>query len=252
MSLTAAPEPAIWHDLECGSYRADLPLWRRLASEQAGPVLEIGAGTGRVALDLASRGHAVTALDLDGDLLGELSRRAVRGQNGRPVALETVTADARLFHLKERFALIAVPMQAIQLMGGAGGRARFLRRAAAHLRPGGLLAMAVTEHFDLYDGRVEDRLRLPAPDLRQVSGTLYRSQSTAVRQEGEVIVLERRREILSGDGSRRVEENRIQLDRVQAASLEREAGMAGLRPAGRVQIPPTSEHVGSVVVVLHA
>ena len=30
----------IWHDLECGSYRADLPLWRELAVREPGPILE--------------------------------------------------------------------------------------------------------------------------------------------------------------------------------------------------------------------
>ena len=40
----------IWHDVENGSYAVDLKLWRRLAREAAGPVLDLGAGTGRVAL----------------------------------------------------------------------------------------------------------------------------------------------------------------------------------------------------------
>ena len=60
----------IWHDLECGGYRADLPLWRELAEHEGSPVLDVGAGTGRVALDLARRGHEVvldrtTAEDLE-------------------------------------------------------------------------------------------------------------------------------------------------------------------------------------------
>ena len=34
---SARPHPSavIWHDLECGSYRADLPLWRELAGDAA-------------------------------------------------------------------------------------------------------------------------------------------------------------------------------------------------------------------------
>ena len=38
----------IWHDLECGAYAEDLPLWRALAAEHGDPVLDVGAGTGRV------------------------------------------------------------------------------------------------------------------------------------------------------------------------------------------------------------
>ena len=58
----------IWHDLECGGYVEDLPLWRELAGD--GPVLDLGCGTGRVALDLAARGVPVVGLDAaiaDGD-----------------------------------------------------------------------------------------------------------------------------------------------------------------------------------------
>src|SRR5208283_2096223 len=48
------PDAVVWHDLECGTYRADLPLWRELARDAGvGPILEIGAGSGRVSLDLA-------------------------------------------------------------------------------------------------------------------------------------------------------------------------------------------------------
>jgi len=52
---------AIWHDIECGAYTADLPLWEELAA--GGAVLDVGAGTGRVALRLARAGCAMTAVD---------------------------------------------------------------------------------------------------------------------------------------------------------------------------------------------
>ncbi|HEV2726755.1 MAG TPA: class I SAM-dependent methyltransferase, partial [Solirubrobacterales bacterium] len=67
---------AIWHDVECGSYAADLPLWEELAERCGGPVLELGCGTGRVALHLARRGHRVIGLDRDRELILEFSERA--------------------------------------------------------------------------------------------------------------------------------------------------------------------------------
>ena len=48
---------AVWHEVECGGYAADLPVWERLADAAGGAVLELGCGTGRVALRLASRGN---------------------------------------------------------------------------------------------------------------------------------------------------------------------------------------------------
>src|SRR4249920_7709 len=112
---------ALWHDLECGGYDEDLPLWRALAGEAGGPVLDVGAGTGRVTLDLAGAGAPVVALDAEGPLLEALAHRAT----GLPV--ETVVGDARELALGDRrFALVLVPMQTIQLLGGPRGRAAFL------------------------------------------------------------------------------------------------------------------------------
>lgn len=122
-----------WHDLECGGYDVDLPLWRQLAEEAAGPVLDVGAGTGRVALDLARRGVTVTALDADPLLLGALSARAAKAG----LVVETVCADARELALDARFSAIIVPMQTIQLFGGPEARLGFLARVREHLAPAG-------------------------------------------------------------------------------------------------------------------
>ena len=232
----------IWHDIECGAYGADRALWRSLASERPGPLLDVGAGTGRIALDLARRGHRVVALDRDPELLSELAARA------GGLEVETVVADAREFKLDTSFGLIIVPMQTIQLLGGAEGRRRFLERARRHLRPGGLLGVAISEHLELYE--TETGPGAPLPDIRELDGVVYSSQPTAVREDPRGFVLERLRETVGGDGVRTVEQDSIRIDALTADQLEREATEVGLRPAGRTEIPPTPDHVGSVVVML--
>jgi SAM-dependent methyltransferase len=232
----------VWHDIECGAYRADLPLWLELAAEHGGPILDVGAGTGRVALELARAGYQVTALDHDQELLRELDRRA----RGLPV--RATTADARDFDLGQRFALILAPMQTIQLLGGRPGRRRFLDCARAHLSPGGLLAIAVTEEFDLYRAGRGDPA-LPA-DVRRIGETVYASRPMEVRQAGNAVVLERRRETIRRDGRAIVEPDVVRLDRLSADQLEREAVACGLDLRERCDIAPTPDHVGSVVVML--
>lgn len=240
----ALPEAVVWHEVECGSYRADLGLWLGLAAQLGDPILEIGAGTGRVALELARAGHRVCALDSDPVLLAELSRRA------RGVAVRTVLADARDFALHERFALIVVPMQTVQLLGGPSGRARFLEGAAAQLRPGGVLALAITERFELYEADDEDSS--PLPDIREHEGAIYCSHPIAVREDGAGYVVERRRERTGANGRYTSHLDLVRLDAVSARGLEAEGAALGLKPVGRRRVEPTAEHVGSVVVLLGA
>jgi SAM-dependent methyltransferase len=232
----------VWHDLECGGYARDLQLWRSLAEDHGDPVLDIGAGTGRVTLELARHGHRVTALDRDSELLDALARRA--GE----LPVRTVVADAREFQLGEQFALCVVPMQTIQLLGGPDGRLRFLRRAREHLRDGGALAIAITDSLELFE--VAEGTPMPIPDICELDGVLYSSQPTAVRIDGDGFVLERRRETVEPDGSRSVAEDRIHLDGVTASELEREGSEAGLTLAGTAEVPPTDDYVGSQVVML--
>jgi SAM-dependent methyltransferase len=239
--VTAAA--VIWHDVECGSYTADLPIWRGLAERAGGPVLELGAGTGRVALDLAAHGHEVTALDADAELLAELAARAERGG----LAVESVVADARRRPGRaSRFALVIAPMQFLQIVGGREARADVLRGVAAALPPGGLFATAVAA---LDDAVPPDDAEPPLPDVGERDGWVYSSLPLDVRPEPGGVAVERLRQVVSPRG-RLTEEHHTQLlDSLPPAQLEREAAEAGLTPEARHEIGPTPDHVGSEVIV---
>ncbi len=239
---TARAAHVTWHDLECGAYRADLALWLSLARGQGGPVLDVGAGTGRVALALAAAGVEVFALDRDPVLLEALLERA----GSRPV--RTVCADARDFSLEDRFPLVLAPMQTIQLLGGEAGRAAFLRCATRHLLPGGLVAAAIADELESFSGDAA----LPDPDVLEREGWTWISQPTAVRVEGDRALIQRTRERIAPDGQRDRALDRVKLDRLTVVQLTAEAERAGLCPLPTRRIHATDEHVGSAVAMLRA
>jgi SAM-dependent methyltransferase len=241
-----ASEPdreVIWHDLECAGYREDLPLWRELASQAGGPVLEIGAGSGRVTLDLAARGIEMVALDSDAALLAALAGRT----DGLPV--ETVVADARDFSLGRRFPLVLVPMQALQLLGGSAGRASFLRCALEHLTPRGLLAAALGDAVDCFD---EERTLPPRPDACELGGVRYVSQLLRVEDEGARAAIHRRRAVVRSDGRRESHRSVLRLDRVGADDVAAEAARLGFVPRPHLLVPESEDFLASTVVVLRA
>jgi SAM-dependent methyltransferase len=265
--MVMSSSAAIWHELECGSYRADLELWRELSQRSAANggsarVLDVGAGTGRVALDLGRAGHHVTALDIDPELLAVLTRRTTGS------GIRAVCADARTFELARRdFDLCLMPMQTVQLLDGSSGRMDFMRRAHAHLRPGGMLAMAIVTEFEPFDCAEGDAG--PSAETACVAGVLYSSRATRVRVLADRVRLERERRVAPEGGRRasgkdapdvmanaalsaQAEHDVVELHRVDAEQLEREGAAAGLRRAFRRELASTEEHIGATVVVLGA
>jgi SAM-dependent methyltransferase len=232
----------IWHDVECGGYDADLTLWRELARQAGGPVLDVGAGTGRVALRLAGDGFDVTALDRDGELLAVLDDRA----RAAGVKVETVRADAASFELPARFALIAVPMQTLQLLPGRDARGGFFGCARRALLDGGLLAAAIADELEPF----EEHSPLPEPDVGEADGHQFLSQPIAVRERPGAVRIERIRQVVAPDGTRTSEDDVIELRRLSAEDLAEEAEAHGLHAEPPLDVPPTLEHVGSTVVML--
>jgi SAM-dependent methyltransferase len=238
-------EAVIWHDVECASYVVDLPLWEALAADWPGPLLDLGCGTGRVALHLAARRHDVTGLDSDRALVAALSARA----RERGLRVQAGVGDARTFDLGREFALVIAPMQVAQLMGGAAGRADLLRSVRRHLRSGSAFAAALADPFE---GIPEGESLPPLPDVREEDGWVFASTPVAVRADGDGTLIERVRQAVSPTGELTESAGVVRLDRVTAAELEEEASQLGFRALEQRGVPETDGYVGSTVVVLEA
>jgi SAM-dependent methyltransferase len=236
-------DPVIWHDVECAAYEADLPLWRELADAADGPILDLGAGTGRVALDLAARGHDLTALDPEPEVLRALARRA----RERDPRVRTEVADARAFALGREFALVIAPMQVVQLLGGQSGRLRLLGCVREHLRVGGRFAAALADPFE---GIPAGEAEPPVPDVREQDGWVFSSTPIAVRAEPGATAIDRLRQSVSPEGLLEEAVATIQLDDAPPDELEHLGASLRFRTLPRRHVPATGDYVGSAVVML--
>jgi SAM-dependent methyltransferase len=234
----------IWHEVECGGYTADLPLWEELADtlgeEEA--IMELGCGAGRVTLHLAQRGaYLVIGLEHDRELVEAVWER------GHGTSADAEHIDVRdLDFFATPFSLVLAPMQLIQLLAGSEERIDCLACVFENMRPGARAAFAIVEEMP---ASFPEGALPPLPDVRQVEGWIYSSLPLEPVIDSDSILLRRLRQTVDPDGNMSDELNEIELQMFSAETLEEEAREVGLRPAGRRQIPATEAHVSSTVVL---
>ena len=134
----------------------------------AGPVLDLGCGTGRVALHLARRGHAVTGAR---PRAPRSSPSSTGAQPREELPAQAVIGDACELDLGRVFGLVLAPMQLLQLVGGDRERIACLAAIRRHLAPGGRGASRSRPARACRAGRGQP----PLPDVREVDGWVYSS-----------------------------------------------------------------------------
>lgn len=123
-------------------YRPDVPFYVELAQAAAGPVLELGCGTGRILLPVARAvQQPVTGLDLSAPMLDVLREQLTKEPDAVQQRVTVVQRDMSDFHLGETFALITVPFRAFQHLITVEEQLAALACVREHLAPGGLFVL---------------------------------------------------------------------------------------------------------------
>lgn len=147
------------YDVDLIEDPGDLDLYVALARRTGGPILELGGGTGRLAVPLAEHGHDVTVVDLDPAMLERASRRVEDMPNGSG-RVDLVEGDLLDLRLQDAgsYALAFIALNTLFLLATRERQRAALRVLAAHLAPGGLAVVDVwlPEVDDLvrFDGRM--------------------------------------------------------------------------------------------------
>lgn len=113
----------------------DVDFYVGLAREAAPPVLELGCGTGRIAIPIARAGVEIVGLDSSPPMLAKARERA-----SGLAQVRWVEADMRDFDLGERFGLVIIPYRAFQHMITVDDQKSCLACVRRHLRDDGRLA----------------------------------------------------------------------------------------------------------------
>lgn len=148
--MSAEPNADIYqapeiYDEQYLAYRDDVPHYQRLAHDSGGPVLELGAGTGRLSVALAAAGHRVVGVEQSSAMLER--GRAHAESEGVADRVNLQQGDMRRLELNEKFPLIIAAFNTLMHLYTLPDQDAALTAAASHLAPGGTFA------FDLFQPR---------------------------------------------------------------------------------------------------
>ncbi len=152
----------------------DVERYAAVAGQTGDPLLEIGCGTGRLTIPLARMGHVLTAVDVAPAMLARLQRRVAREPEAVQARINPVEQDAVRLDLSHRdHALAFIPFNTLMLIDDLEAQCRTLQRAAAHLRPGGWLALDVLNPLVL-PLDANETPDMPVPRVHPETGNRYR------------------------------------------------------------------------------
>jgi SAM-dependent methyltransferase len=249
-------QPELYDLVTPASFAGDAEWYRGQALACAGPVLELGAGTGRITLGIAAAGVSVHALDADPGMLDKLRQKLAAAPADVRQRVVVVTGDMRAFTLAERFALIIAPFRAFLHNLTEADQLACLNRVREHLRPRGCFAFNVfhpsLEYMARHTGAFAGIWRCAGTFARADGGCIVRSESNRYDTVKRLVDSQHRYEEYGPDGTlTRMSLHQLQLAYLYPADVRRllnEAGFTSVRIAGGFDGRPFENDTDELVV----
>ena len=159
--------------------RPDVSFWRTLTTPLHGRVLELGCGTGRVAIPLGRAGVRLTGIDRSQAMLARARRRVSRAHLDRRVRL--VRGDIRRLPFPaSAFAAVVAPYGVLQSLLRERDLAATLAAVHRVLRRGGTFGLELVADLPAWE---EYRKRVSLRGWRRARGGTHVSLVETVRQD---------------------------------------------------------------------
>jgi SAM-dependent methyltransferase len=166
-----------FYDLYVGGWLEDLPLYLEYARASSGPLLEIGAGSGRLTIPLARAGFSVTAVDVSPSMLSILESKLAAQPQEVSRRVHVVRADCCRLDLGDEFDLVIAPFYTFNYLLSAQDQDDALHHLLSHLRDGGRLLIDVFVPWNRIDRCPPDPV-LRVDSLDSESGVRVRGWNT--------------------------------------------------------------------------
>ena len=218
-----------FYDLYVGDFLDDLPMYLERARGLATPILEIGAGSGRLTIPLARNGHDIRAVDVSASMLAILDGRLADEPADTRARVRVVLADVGQLALGELYDLVMVPYYAFNYLLTPETQRACLERIRAHMTDAARLIVDVfVPHGHIGRPNTEPNMRFDTLD--PATGHRLRAWNTfGIDADARMEYRDQRLEITDADGRVQVEEFTIQRHYYLAGELERLVEAHGFR-----------------------
>ena len=247
MSRDLYDDAELYDQLHAG-YRDDLAFYRGLADDHGGPVVELGAGSGRVTLALALAGHAVLAVEPAPAMRARGAARLAAAGCGERVTW--VDADMRGLDLGVSVPLVIAPFHALMHLPTLEDQDAALRAAYRHLGTGGVFATDVFVPRFGADGADGAAAAVRAEHLGDGDLFLWQTHDAA----NQVVVTEHRWDRVAEDGTvlrQRATLRQRYFHRFELERALRAAGFTRVRTFGGFGRAPVTAAASSWVYLAH-
>ncbi|MBE0691150.1 MAG: class I SAM-dependent methyltransferase [Anaerolineae bacterium] len=170
---------ARYYDSEHDDKTEDFEFYRAVAAEAGGPILIVGAGTGRIVLNLAEAGFEVDGIEEERAMHERATRHRDAAAKEVQQRMRLIRGDALTIDLEQQYRMVAIPYSTLVHFHSEEAHLGLLQRCRQWLTPGGVLALDLPNAAEAFAAQDTGAVVLERMFLDRETGHLVMQQSVS-------------------------------------------------------------------------